>query len=88
MFAPFWSENGYRLYLFWSESREFGNARPYLSFEFEMNKTKSNRQIRNCLRADVSYFLCCTRATKEIGDVCTQANSKWLLRNLFLGVLI
>ena len=38
MFAPFWSENGYRLYLFWSESREFGNARPYLSFEFEMNK--------------------------------------------------
>ena len=26
-----------------------------------------------CLRADVSYFLCCTRATKEIGDVCTQA---------------
>ena len=28
----------------------------------------------SCLRADVSYFLCCTRATKEIGDVCTQAN--------------
>ena len=37
---------------------------------------------RSCLRADVSYFLCCTwkrddvpfpRATKEIGDVCTQA---------------
>ena len=26
-----------------------------------------------CLRADVSYFLCCTRKTKEIGDVCTQA---------------
>ena len=26
------------------------------------------------LRADVSYFLCCTRATKEIEDVCTQAN--------------
>ena len=33
------------------------------------------------MRADVSYFLCCTRkrkqetygATKEIGDVCTQA---------------
>ena len=33
-----------------------------------------------CLRADVSYFLCCTRtfprATKEIGDVCTQAATK------------
>ena len=28
-----------------------------------------------CLRADVPYFLCCTRATKEIGDVCTQATS-------------
>ena len=36
----------------------------------------------DCLRADVSYFLCCTRkrddvpfprATKEIGEVCTQA---------------
>ena len=27
-----------------------------------------------CLRADVSYFLCCTRKTKEIGDVCMQAN--------------
>ena len=25
----------------------------------------------SCLRADVSYFL----ATKEIGDVCTQANT-------------
>ena len=22
-----------------------------------------------CLRADVSYFLCCTRKTKEIGDI-------------------
>ena len=41
MFAPFWSENWYRLYLFWSESREFGNARPYLSFQFEMNKNRS-----------------------------------------------
>ena len=54
MFAPVWSENGYRLYLFWSESREFGNARPYLSFEFEMNKKERvigrfeiARQIRN-----------------------------------------
>ena len=37
---------------------------------------------RLCLRADVSYFLCCTwkrdifpfpLATKQIGDVCTQA---------------
>ena len=28
-----------------------------------------------CLRADVSYFLCCTRATKEIGDVWTQATT-------------
>ena len=26
-----------------------------------------------CLRADVSHFLCCTRATKEKGEVCTQA---------------
>ena len=26
---------------------------------------------RNCLRADVSYFL-----TKEIGDVCTQATQE------------
>ena len=34
-----------------------------------------------CLRADVSYFLCCVpfpRATKEIGDVCTQATSDLL----------
>ena len=23
---------------FWSQSKEFGNARPYLSFQFEMNK--------------------------------------------------
>ena len=28
-----------------------------------------------CPRADVSYFLCCTRATKEIGDVCTQVKA-------------
>ena len=34
------------------------------------------------LRADVSHFLCCTRA-KEIGDVCTQATDilqTWNLR--------
>ena len=37
--------------------------------------------MKYCLPADVSYFLCCTRkrvpfprATKEIGDVCSQAN--------------
>ena len=30
-------------------------------------------RVISCLRADVSYFLCCTRVTKEIGDVCTQA---------------
>ena len=29
----------------------------------------------DCLRADISYFLCCTCATKEIGDVCTQATA-------------
>ena len=34
---------------------------------------KTTITIQFCLRADVSYFLCCTRATKEIGDVCTQA---------------
>ena len=28
----------------------------------------------SCLRADVSYFF--PRATKEIGDVCTQANDR------------
>ena len=28
-----------------------------------------------CLRADVSYFLCFPRATKEIGDVCTKAKA-------------
>ena len=44
-----------------------------------------------CLRADVSYFLCFTRkrddvpflrATREIGDVCTQA--KWLFSQAYL----
>ena len=37
-----------------------------------------------CVRVDVSYFLCCTRkrdrfprATKEIGDVCTQARKNF-----------
>ena len=44
-------------------------------------------KLIDCLRADVSYFLCCTRkirdvpfprATKEIGDVCTQATN-WLI---------
>ena len=40
-----------------------------------------NASVLPCLRADVSYFLCCTRkrslfprATKETGDVCTQAS--------------
>ena len=38
----------------------------------------SHEGVFSCLRADVSYFLC--RATKEIGDVCTQAK--------FLGELV
>ena len=45
------------------------------------SKLVATCQACRCLRADVSYFLCCTRkrdpfprATKEIGDVCTQAS--------------
>ena len=37
----------------------------------------------SCLRADVSYFVCCTRATKEIGDVCTQATASVKRLSLF-----
>ena len=39
-----------------------------------------------CLRADVSYFLCCTRATKEIGDVYTQARLK-RVRDLIQSII-
>ena len=40
VFAPFWSENGYRLCLFWPEfGYGFrGNALTYVSFQFRMNK--------------------------------------------------
>ena len=41
-------------------------------FSFSLRKLPFLLALR-CLRADVSYFLCCPRATKEIGDVCTQA---------------
>ena len=37
--------------------------------------------LQCCLGADVSYFLCCTRTTKEIGDVCTQANCSVIFTN-------
>ena len=43
-------------------------------------------QLSACLRADVSYFLCCTRATKEIGDVCTQANYLLAIIQKFLSL--
>ena len=43
--------------------------------DFERNITL------DCLRADVSNFLCCTRATKETGDVCTQAK-RWNARTM------
>ena len=69
---------------------------PSLNFMFvpsSQNKhavAKCCAQLGRCLRADVSYFLCCTgkrdvpfpRATKEIGDVCTQATSS-SLREVF-----
>ena len=38
-----------------------------------VNYKKDVSQEELCLRADVSYFLYCTRAIKEIGDVCKQA---------------
>ena len=43
-FWPFWSENGYRLCLFWSEFRRGfkGNAGAYLSFQFQMNKKEES----------------------------------------------
>ena len=41
-----------------------------------------------CRRADVSYFLRCTRATKEIGDVCTQAKSCLHISNFWLTQLV
>ena len=40
-----------------------------------VSSAEGRRHERRCLRADVSYFLCCTWATKEIGDVCTQARA-------------
>ena len=69
---------------------------PSLNFMFvpsSQNKhavAKCCAQLGRCLRADVSYFLCCTgkrdvpfpRATKEIGDVSTQATSS-SLREVF-----
>ena len=70
MFAPFWSENGYRLYLFWSESREFGNARPYLSFEFEMNKKE--RELAD------SKLPACRRLLFPLLHACNKGNRRRL----------
>ena len=50
----------------------------------------SRRQVdrqKSCLHADVSYFLCCTRATKEIGDVCTKATKKATVLDKIDGTL-
>ena len=51
-----------------------------IAFSLGANMTKA------CLRADVSYFLCCTRATKEIGDVYTQARLK-RVRDLIQSII-
>ena len=53
------------------------------NLNFHEESPQMGRPQIDCLRADVSYFLCCTRkrdvpfprATKEIGDVCTQATN-------------
>ena len=57
------------------------SARKYKDLAWPMGEPQIGRLLSMpfsvviCLRADVSYFLCCTRATKEIEDVCTQATS-------------
>ena len=43
------------------------------------------RVPNRCLRADVFYFLC---TTKEIGDVCTQANLTVRLNGSFKARLV
>ena len=57
-----------------------------LRLQLRLLYTSSSSEV--CLRADVSYFLNLLhaekvpfpRATKEIGDVCTQAKAKWASR--------
>ena len=44
--------------------------------------------VISCLRADVSYFLCFTGETKEIGDVYTQAKCSQSQQPLFIMGMI
>ena len=56
---------------------ENASALNHIKVRLRKKKTFFEMPIYCCLRADVSYFVCCTRkrgATKEIGDVFTQAN--------------
>ena len=75
-----WNTN-FRLEYFVRKNRTTFSDVPLLQEIFRWEDPKSRVPFTVCLRADVSYFLCCTRkrdvpfprARKEIGDVCTQA---------------
>ena len=46
VFVPFWSQNGYRLCLFWSEFGYGFRGNKYLSFQFQM-KTMIKKESGN-----------------------------------------
>ena len=55
VFLPFWSQNGYRLCLFWSEFGYGFRENKYLSFQFQMKTMiKKERVMAFCWVSNLS----------------------------------
>ena len=55
VFVPFWSQNGYRLCLFWSEFGYGFRENKYLSFQFQMKTMiKKERVMAFCWVSNLS----------------------------------
>ena len=55
VFLPFWSQNGYRLCLFWSEFEYGFRENKYLSFQFQMKTMiKKERVMAFCWVSNLS----------------------------------
>ena len=81
VFGPFWSENGYTHYPFWSGigngfRRNYGSVWTYfLSFQFQINK--KNRNMRNRNAFDEMFACALIQVITAWHNFYLKAKSKW-----------
>ena len=84
-FAPFWSENGYRICPFWS-GNGYGFRRNYGSvwtiYRFNFNWVNKKEKCANSKWISRNFFCCCSNLRKDLKSQVW----KWVWKMTFFGL--